>query len=405
MTNILFVHPNYPGQFKHVIPALQKDDRYAIAYISRKRSTKNAKGIRIEQYEFEKSDPSRLHRYLYYTHDAIREGQLVAAAATRLAQTGYVPDIIVGHVAWGGLLFLKDLFPNARTIAYCELYFNPQYDHATLPGEPIGNDRKAFLRCRNLHTLMQMEGMDVGITPTRYQLHSHPKSFHSRMTVVHEGVDTDLCRPDPAASFPIKDKGLTLDRSDMVITYVSRGFEPARGFFQLMQSIEMLCEELPDAHFVLVGGDKSFYSGDPGEKSFKQQALEKYKFDYDRVHFTGRLIHEGFRKVLQISSAHIYLTRPLFLSWSAVEAMSMAVPIVASDEALVREFMTREQEALLVDYFNPRQIADSVKRLIGDKKLAQQLGDRARQKIVNEFDTRRTVSKWLDIIGHLEVSG
>ena len=401
MINILFVHPNYPGQFKHVIPTLREDARYALAYISRKRSTKNAEGILIEQYEFEKSDPSKAHRFLYYTQDAIREGQLVATAATRLAQTGFIPDIIVGHVAWGGLLFLKDLFPNAKTIAYCELYFSPQYDHAALPGATVSNDRKAFLRCRNLHTLMQMEGMDIGITPTHYQLHSHPESFHPRMMVVHEGVDTDLCRPDPAASFPIKDKGLTLDRNNTVITYVSRGFEPARGFFQLMHTIEMLCDDLPYAHFVLVGGDKSFYSGDPGEKSFRQQALEKFKIDHDRVHFTGRLVHEGFRKVLQISSAHIYLTRPLFLSWSAVEAMSMATPIVASDEALVREFMTHEQEALLVDYFDPRQIADNVIRLVRDKNLAQKLGERARRKIIDEFDTKRTVSKWIETIERL----
>lgn len=401
MTNILFVHPNFPGQFKHVIPALQKDDRYSLAYISRKRSIKDARGIRIEQYEFEKSDPLEVHRYLYYTQDAVREGQLVATAATKLAQTGFVPDIVIGHVAWGGLLFIKDLFPSAKTIAYCELYFSSQFDHAASPDVSISNDRKAFLRCRNLHTLMQMESMDVGITPTHYQLHSHPESFHSRMVVVHEGVDTDLCRPDPAASFPIKEKGLTLDRSNTVITYVSRGLEPARGFFQFMQSLELLCNELPDAHFVLVGGDKSFYSGDPGEKSYRQQAMEKFAIDPDRVHFTGRLIHEGFRKVLQISSAHVYLTRPLFLSWSAVEAMSMAVPLVASDEPLVREFMSHEQEALLVDYFNPRQIADNVIRLVSDKNLAQGLGQRARRRIVGEFDTKQTVSKWMETIALL----
>ena len=401
MTNILFVHPNFPGQFKHIIPALQNDARYALAYISRKRSTKDAEGIKIEQYEFEKSDPSKAHRYLCYTLDAVREGQLVATAATKLAQTGFVPDIIIGHVAWGGLLFIKDLFPNAKTIAYCELYFSQEFDHVALPDAPISNDRKAYLRCRNLHTLMQMESMDIGITPTHYQLRSHPESFHPRMIVVHEGVDTDLCRPDPTASFPIKEKGLTLDRTNTVITYVSRGFEPARGFFQFMQSLEMLCDELPDAHFVLVGGDKSFYSGDPGEKSFRQQAMEKFSIDQNRVHFTGRLIHEGFRKVLQISSAHVYLTRPLFLSWSAVEAMSMAAPLVASDEPLVREFMSHEQEALLVDYFNPRQIADSVVRLVNDKNLAHDLGQRARQKIVDKFDTKHTVSKWMETIERL----
>ncbi|MGI9316898.1 MAG: glycosyltransferase [bacterium] len=402
MIKILFIHPNFPGQFKHIIPALQQNRRYSLAYISRKRSMKGVEDILIEQYEFEKSDPKKIHRYLHYTQDAVREAQKVSIAATRLAQKGFIPDLIVGHVGWGGLLFMKDLFPQAKTIAYCELYFSEQYDHAALPGEQINNDRKAFLRCRNLHTLMQMQSMDVGITPTRYQLESHPDSLRSRMVTVHEGVDSALCCPDPDAHFPIKDKGLLFGKNDTVITYVSRGFEPARGFFQLMESIELLCDELPDAHFLLVGGDKSFYSGDPGVKSYRQQALEKYKIDPDRVHFTGRLVHEGFRRVAQISSAHIYLTRPLFLSWSVVEAMSMGAPIVASDESLVREFMTHEQDALLVDYFSPRDIADSVNRLVKDKDLARRLGENARQKITEQFDIQITVSKWLSIIERLE---
>ncbi len=402
MTNILFIHPNFPGQFKHIIPALRETGRYKLGYISRKRSIKDGEGILIEQYEFEKSNKKGVHRYLHNTHDAIRESRLVCICANKLTTRGFVPDIVVGHTAWGGLLFIKDMFPEARIIAYCELYSRPEFDHATSPKATISNDRRAQIRCKNFHPLMQMESMDVGITPTKWQLDSHPEIFQDKMVTVHEGVDTELCKPDESARFPIADKGLNLCREDTVITYVSRGFEPARGFFQYMQALEMLCAELPQAHFIMVGGEKSFYSGSSGDTTYKQQALDKYHIDLSRVHFTGRLIHAGFRKVLQISSAHVYLTRPLFLSWSAVEAMSMAAPIVASDEQLVREFMDHEQQGLLVDYFNPRNIADAVKRLVTDKTLAQRLGQSARKRVVENYDIKNTVTRWMEVIESLE---
>lgn len=402
MTNILFIHPNYPGQFKHIVPALRDSGNYRLAYICRQRSIRDGEDILFEQYEFDKADTPGVHRYLHHTHEAVREARLVSICANNLVQRGFIPDIVIGHTGWGGLLFIRDMFPDARIIGYCELYFGPGFDHATPPGQRVSNDRRAFLRCRNLHTLMQMEAMDLGITPTRYQLESHPDIFHPKMKTIHEGVDTTLCKPDDDAKFPIRDKGLVLDRSSTVITYVSRGFEPARGFFQYMQALEILGRELPDAHFLLVGGDRSFYSGDPGDHSFREQALERVSLDRDRVHFTGRLVHEGFRKVVQVSSAHVYLTRPLFLSWSAVEAMAMGAPLVMSDEALVREFVRDQVEGLLVDTFDPAAIAEAVIRLVEDRELALRLGNNARKRITDEFDISSTVGRWMDTIRRLE---
>ena len=403
MTSVLFIHPNYPGQFKHILPALRETGEYRLAYISRQRSTPDSEGIMIEQYVFEKRPRGGgVHRYLHYTNEAVREAREVSVCANNLVSRGFVPDIIVGHTAWGGLLFMRDMFPQAKIIGYCELYSRPEFDQATPSGERISNDRKAYLRCRNLHGLMQMESMDVGVTPTRYQLDSFPPLLQQKLRVVHEGVDTRLCAPDGLASFPVKEKNLVLTANDQVITYVSRGFEPARGFFEYMQSLEILCQKLPDAHFLLVGGENVFYSAKPGEKSYREQAIEKYDIDLDRVHFTGRLVHEGFRKVIQISSAHVYLTRPLFLSWSAVEAMSMGAPIIASDHALVREFMQHEENALLVETNDPDAIAAAVVRLVEDRELSRRLGNTARNSIVDKYDIAHTVAQWKHLIS-LEV--
>jgi hypothetical protein len=34
-----------------------------------------------------------------------------------------LPDIIVAHPGWGEALFMKDVFPQAKLVIYCEYYY------------------------------------------------------------------------------------------------------------------------------------------------------------------------------------------------------------------------------------------------------------------------------------------
>ena len=49
----------------------------------------------------------------------------------------------------------------------------------------------------------------------------------------------------------------------------------------------------------------------------------------------ARLPYQQFVRVLQVSSAHLYLTYPFVLSWSMIESMALECRIVASATAPV----------------------------------------------------------------------
>jgi glycosyltransferase involved in cell wall biosynthesis len=89
-----------------------------------------------------------------------------------------------------------------------------------------------------------------------------------------------------------------------------------------------------------------------------------------------------------VSTANIYLTFPFVLSWSFMEAMSAGCAIACSNTAPVRELATDRENCLMFDFFDPQALADRVLQLLADRPLAAKLGAAARQRMVEQFDSR-----------------
>lgn len=68
------------------------------------------------------------------------------------------------------------------------------------------------------------------------------------------------------------------------------------------------------------------------------------------MHFLGKLPYAQYRRVLQVSAVHVYLTYPFVLSWSLLEALGSGCAVVASDTAPVREVIWDGENGMLVDY-------------------------------------------------------
>jgi glycosyltransferase involved in cell wall biosynthesis len=68
-----------------------------------------------------------------------------------------------------------------------------------------------------------------------------------------------------------------------------------------------------------------------------------------------------------------------------LEAMATGCLIVASDTAPVRELITSKENGLLVDFFNPEEIADTVEAVLDNPSAYQLLREAARDKIVQHY--------------------
>ena len=146
-----------------------------------------------------------------------------------------------------------------------------------------------------------------------------------------------VLQPDPSARFQLPD-GRGLGSGDEVISFVSRGLEPYRGFHVFMRALPELLARRPAAHVVLVGGDEPSYGRAPGDApNWREKLLAELGtgLDTSRLHFMGKIPYGQLLNLLRITRAHVYLTYPFVLSWSLLEAMAVCAPIAASATAPV----------------------------------------------------------------------
>jgi glycosyltransferase involved in cell wall biosynthesis len=257
------------------------------------------------------------------------------------------------------------------------------------PADPITPDTAPRLRTKNLGNLLALDTADLGQCPTQWQKSVYPRRYQPILNVLHEGIDTQVVKPDPQARLIVADKNVEFSAGEEIVTYVARNLEPYRGFPSFMRSLPKVLAARPNARVIIVGGDEVSYGARlPKGQTYRQQMLAELAdtVDLSRVFFLGKIPYAAFVKVLQISRAHVYLTYPFVLSWSMLEAMAAGCLLVASRTSPVEEVIHHGGNGLLVDFFSPEQIADRVVESLEDPQAFASLRRNARQTIIDRYD-------------------
>ena len=387
---ILFLHQNFPGQFKHLATHYGGHAEHEALFIT-KRKVGNIDGVRKFIYDPKQKSAKSTHRYVRDLENGVIHGEEVADKCVLMRKKGLVPDIVVAHPGWGESLFIKDVFPDTPLLNYFEYYFHGDSgDIGFDPNYPPTLEDFKRIRIRNSLLQLSLEACDWGITPTHWQWQQHPEQYRHKISIIHEGIDTQVVKP-PRENFTLKmPDGRVLTRKDEVITYVSRNLEPYRGFPTFMRSLELILKRRPRACAIVVGGKEVSYGVPlPEGQNYLDVMLDQVDIDRKRVYFMDRVPYQKFLSVLQISSAHIYLTIPFVLSWSMLEAMASGCLVIGSDTPPVQELIEHDKNGLLVDFFSPEAIADAVDRVMESKSRLQRIRMDARRTIVERYDMKR----------------
>ena len=390
---ILFIHQNFPGQFKFLAPALVKQGHQVLAMTMRSTEAKTWQGVTLVPYISKRSSTPNIHPWVSDFETKTIRADACFHAAYQLKNQGINPNLIIAHSGWGESLFIKDVWPTAKLAVYWEFYYHSRGADVNFDPEFLSTDPSiaCHLRLKNLNNLMHLTIADAAISPTRWQASTFPIFFQDKISVIHDGINTTQLIPNPQASITLNNT-LTLTNNDEIVTFVNRNLEPYRGYHIFMRALPEILKRRPKAHILIVGGDGVSYGAkSPTGQSWKQIFANEVHSqmpteDWARIHFLGRISYNYFVSLLQLSSVHVYLTYPFVLSWSLLEAMSCGCAVVASDTQPLHEVIQHDDNGLLVNFFDVAGLADQVCKLLDDPTTRQRLGIHAREFAQANYD-------------------
>jgi len=403
--NLLFLHQNFPGQFKHLAPALAAQGHRVVALTLQKGPQTTWQGVRVISYAVARGTTPGVHPWVADFETKVIRGEAAFRAMLALKAQGFTPDAVIAHPGWGESLFVKEVWPHTKLGIYCEFFYHPNgadvgFDPEFPAADPDGDACR--LRIKNVNNLLHFEIADARLSPTHWQASTFPLPFRERITVVHDGIDTDAIAPNPNVALTLtthESEKVTLTRTHEVVTFVNRNLEPYRGYHIFMRALPKLLRRRPQARVLIVGGSDVSYGARPdheryGGRSWKQIFIDEVRpqipnADWRRVHFLGHIPYQHFVALLQLSTVHVYLTYPFVLSWSLLEAMSAGCTIVASDTPPLYEAIRHNETGRLVGFFDMAGLANEICALLDDAAERARLGGNARTFAKANYDLKR----------------
>src|SRR3546814_12151263 len=95
---------------------------------------------------------------------------------------------------------------------------------------------------------MGLEAADAGMAPTQWQFQQYPQEYRPKISVTHDGINTQVCAPDREASIEIKTPDgavTTLRQGEELVTFIVRHLAPYRRLPQSLRAPQITITPRP----------------------------------------------------------------------------------------------------------------------------------------------------------------
>jgi glycosyltransferase involved in cell wall biosynthesis len=402
MSDVLFVHNNFPAQFGFIAEKLRADGHRVAAIASE--TGRAPEGITLVRWSTRRGTTNGIFPPAVRAEADLIRGGAAADAALRLRADGFDPALIIGHPGWGETTYMREIFPAARQIAYAEYFYRSRGGDVGFDPEfsPARERNGHELYAKNAGMALAFAEADAIVSPTPFQASLLPRAFRERTHIIHEGVDTALVKRHSNPKITLGG-GKVIDGSRPLVTLINRRFEPLRGFHIFMRALPKLMSAVPNADVIVIGADEDGGYGTPAEAGTswgkKLYAEVADRVDRSRLHFVGRVPHTLMLETLSLSSAHVYYTYPFVMSWSLLEAMAVECLVLGSDTPPVRDAITSGVDGILNDFFDVEALSDAMIEACRNPSKFRDMRAAARETVIRRYD-RATVCQpaWTGLV-------
>lgn len=207
----------------------------------------------------------------------------------------------------------------------------------------------------------------------------------NNINIIYNGADHGKFCPSPEFRETFrKQHGL---ENDFLVGTVGR-FHPVKDHFTLIKGFKHFCSRVPGAKLVLVGG-----GGKTGEKNKKRyEELIGELGLKDEVVFIPPVSNP--EALMNIFDVFVLSSISEGCSNVILEAMACGIPLVVTDTGGNPELVTDNDNGLLFEVGNDRELSEKLLSLHGDPGLRQKFSRRGVQLIKERFSLDKTVSNY-----------
>ncbi len=212
-----------------------------------------------------------------------------------------------------------------------------------------------------ISTWSEKEALEIGLSK-------------SKITFIPNGVNIKRFKPPSKSG----------QKSGRII-YVGR-LVTQKGVDILLQAFADVIKESPSLILDIVG--------DGPEKEMFQDTAEKLEIK-EKVIFHG--VKQKPYYLFIKADIFVLPSRSEGLPNVLLEAMSCGMPVIATKVSGNLDIIKNNENGILIEKENPKQLANAIKKILNDSRLAEILGTKARETVIQNYSIEHTVSKYIKL--------
>jgi glycosyltransferase involved in cell wall biosynthesis len=204
-------------------------------------------------------------------------------------------------------------------------------------------------------------------------------------------VDHERFRFSPEARWESRERwGIPQDAP--VIGMVAN-LNPQKGVEYFVRAAAIVLHEVSDAHFVVAG---TTYTTHADYAARLEREVAALGVSRDQIHFVGA--RADVENVLAAFDVKVISSVPASegIPTTALEAMSMGVPVVTTDVGSAAEAVVSGETGFVVPPLSEHAIATRVVALLRDPELRRRMGSAGRERVIAGFAIEHSVEDHLE---------